>query len=199
MDTTSTTEEIDLEEIIQEVCTATGRLDYDMIIAQATKNISPQALVRQCVEEYPETITRHLFENHEETLRELIEDCEPEEILREVIDDLITAEDHLVYRDGVTPEAARCLVALSKSTGAQDRAEAALISSIESDLDAACQRVWDETHETENLASAAGAMMAGMPAFVQACRNTIGSEVVFMTERFAEYYAGFLAERQQEA
>ena len=146
--------EIDLEEIIRETCAATGRLDHDMIIAQATKNLSPQALVSQCVEEYPETITRHLFENHEETLRELIEDCEPEEILREVIDGILTEEDRLIYVSGLSPAAAKAFMQMQEADVQESRTEYALIRVIRRAIMAACRAVWDKTHMTDQKAAA---------------------------------------------
>jgi hypothetical protein len=193
MDTSSATEEIDLEEIIRETCEATGRLDHDQIIANATKNLSPEALVRQCFEGYPEPIMRRLFEYDKETLRDLIEGHEPEDILREVIDHLITPEAWLIYGSGVSPEVAKAFVRMREADRVQRNAEDALMALIAPDIMAACRTVWDSTHMTDPMA-AANAMMSGVPAIADAFRKSSGGEPQ-MREIFADYYSDFLTQQ----
>jgi hypothetical protein len=188
-------EPMELDEIIKDTCKATGTLDYAQIIANATKNISPEALVRQCVYLFPEPIMRRLLEEYEEALCDLIGGYEPEDVLREVIDDLITPEARLIYGSGVSPAAAKAFLRMQEADREQSNAEDALLEVIGSDLDAACQRVWDETHTTDP-AEAAQAMMGSVPAMAQAFRDSLRDEPR-MRQIFADYYSDFLSEQQR--
>jgi hypothetical protein len=180
-ETTQTNEPMELDDIVADVWTATHAVDVRQVIEticeRATKFGSVESIV--CA---------HLG----------VDDLDPETLLRHVIGEyysgLISAEDRLVWGCGVTSEVAAALVALSDANSARSNAEDALFEILGPDLDAACQRVWDETHETDNPLLAAQAMLGSMPAIAAGCRQ-VGID---LTELMAEYCSDFIADLMAE-
>jgi hypothetical protein len=129
----------ELDSIIQDVWTTTHQVDPVQVIETICKRATKYASVEFLVGEFLG-----------------VDDLDPETLLHHVIGemyaDLITPEDSLIWGCGVTSEVAAALVKMREANSAQSEAEDALMEAIENDLNSAAQRVWDETHQTDDMA-----------------------------------------------
>jgi hypothetical protein len=164
----------DLYAIIKDTCAVTGTLDYDQIIIRLTKNTSPEAAVRDCLG---------------------LDEFTPEALLRHLIDDLLSPEDRLIYQFGLSPEVAEAVAAMIKAYQARDAAEETFIETIESDVNAACRQIWNET-QTDNPTTAVQAMMDSLLGEAWLAAG-MGQLMVFLRGHFEDCYASFLAEQQR--